>query len=350
MTLALPGMNGTRVAWVYPNGAGGYYRWSVDGTALQALAAAAPRVLSPGQRIGFVQNLTALLGAGELHGDDYMRLIAAFGDDEDPGVVGTLPVALNQIEAIFVDEPLEDEFAAYVRRVLTPAAKRFGLDRAPGEAPAVSIVRPQVLTWLAKKGRDEEALAHAERLAKSFLVDRGSVDPSLVGAVLELSAIRGDAALFDEYQKRFEAATAPTDRGPLLDALGSFPDAALRERALAYALSAAVRPHEVFEIPRAMSDNPAHRQQVFEWTLAHYDEIVKKIPPVYAVYLPNAAAGCDEARLAKGKEFFSVPEHSPPGAEVELARVLESGNDCIGLKKREGAAVTRYLTQVAEAK
>ena len=36
--------------------------------------------------------------------------------------------------------------------------------------------------------------------------------------------------------------------------------------------------------------------------------------------------------------------------EVELARVLESGNDCIGLKAREGAAVTRYLTQVAEAK
>ena len=48
--------------------------------------------------------------------------------------------------------------------------------------------------------------------------------------------------------------------------------------------------------------------------------------------------------VAKAREFFSLPVHSPPGTEVELARVLESGGDCIGLRAREGAAVTRYLT------
>jgi cytosol alanyl aminopeptidase len=350
MTIALPGLNGAKVAWLHPNAAGGYYRWSVDGPALHALAAAAPRVLDPAQRIGFVQNLTSLLSAGEIRGDDYLRLIAGFGSDEDPGVLGTLGGPLSQIEGTFVDEALEDEFAAYVRRVLGPAAERFGLNRKPEEAAAVSILRPQLLTWLAQMGRDEKALAHAERLAKSFLTDRGSVDPSLVNVILPLSALRGDSSLFEEYRKRFEAAAAPTDRMPLLDALGSFRDPALRERALAYALSPPVRPHEVFTIPQAMAETPAYRQQVFEWTLAHYDEIVKKIPPLYAVYLPYAGGGCSEARLAKAKEFFAIPAHSPPGTEVELARMLESGGDCIGLRAREGAAVTRYLTQLAEAK
>ena len=351
MTVTLPGMKGTKAAWVHPNAAGGYYRWSVDGPALHALAAAAPRVLDPAQRIGFVQTLTALLGAGELRGDDYMRLIAAFGNDEDPGVVSTLSGPLNLIETAFVEEPLADAYAAYVRRTLEPAAKRFGLDKAaPGEAPGVSILRPQLLRLLAQRGKDETALAEAERLAKSFLADRGSVDPSLVGAVIPISAIRGNAALFDEYQKRFEAAQAPTDRDPLLEALGAFHDPALRERALAYALSPPVRPHEVFEIPQRMAETPAYQQQVFDWTLAHYDAIVKKIPAVYVVFLPYSGGGCHEGRMLRAKEFFSMPEHSPAGTEVELARMLESGNDCLGLRKREGAAVARYLTQVAQAK
>jgi alanyl aminopeptidase len=350
MTVALPGLSGKKIAWLHPNAKSGYYRWSVDGTALHALAAAAPKVLEPAQRIGFVQNLTALLNAGEIHGDDYISLVEGFGKDEDPTVVSTLTGPLGLVHSTFVDESMEDAFATYVRRVLGPAAQRFGLDRAPGEPPSVSLLRPQMLRWLAREGKDEKALTHAERLAASFLADRGSIDPSLVGTVLQLSALRGDAARFADYQKRFEAATAPTDRGPLLDALGAFRDQALREKALAYALSDQVRPHEVFDIPQSMGETPAYQMQIFEWAMAHYDEILKKIPPVYAVFVPYMGGGCEETKLARAKEFFSQPAHTVPGAEVELARMLEAGHDCIGLKAREGAAVKRYLSQVAEAK
>lgn len=349
-TVTLPGVAGKKLEWVHPNAKNGYYRWSVAGPSLHALAAAAPKVLDRAQRIGFVQNLTALLNAGEVHGDDYVSLLEKFGADEDPNVVSTLTGPLSTIQTTFVDEGMEDAFATYVRRVLGPAAQRFGLDRAPGEAPAVSVVRPQLLSWLADEGKDEKALAHAEHLASMFLTDRGSIDPSLVGTALRLSALRGDAARFADYQKRFEAATAPTDRDPFLAALGSFRDPALREKALAYALSDQVRPHEVFEIPQAMGANPAYQMQLFEWAMAHYKEIIAKIPPVYAVFVPYFGAGCDAPKLAKAKEFFSQPEHSVAGAEVELARMLEAGNDCIGLKAREGEAVKRYLTQVAEAK
>ena len=74
------------------------------------------------------------------------------------------------------------------------------------------------------------------------------------------------------------------------------------------------------------------------------------MPPAYAVYIPYAGMGCDEDQLQKTNAFFSMPEHSPPGAEAELARVLEAGNDCIGLREREGELVRRYLNQLAVAK
>ena len=82
----------------------------------------------------------------------------------------------------------------------------------------------------------------------------------------------------------------------------------------------------------------------------NYDAYAKKMPPAYAVYIPYAGMGCDEDQLQKTNAFFSMPEHSPPGAEAELARVLEAGNDCIGLREREGELVRRYLNQLAVAK
>jgi alanyl aminopeptidase len=350
-TVTLPGLMGKPPAWVHPNGGGsGYYRWSVDPATLTKLAEAAPKVLSARERIGFLHNLDALLDGGDIHGDEFLRLISGFADEPRPEVAGALLEALGSIRGSFVTEDLEAPFAAYVRRLLDPSKQRFGLDRAPGEEEAVSILRPGLLGWLADQGRDEQALTHAERLAKSFLADRGSIDPSLVSRVLILSAIRGDAALFEEYRKRFEAATAPTDRGPLLSALGTFRDPKLREAALAYVLDGPLRPHEIFTIPRTMFETIAFRKQVYEWVTKNYDAYVKKMPPAYAVYVPYAGASCEEEQLQKTNAFFSMPEHSPPGAEAELARVLEAGNDCIDLRVREGESVRQYLSQLAQPK
>jgi len=346
-TVVLPGLAGNAPAWVHPNGARGYYRWSVDPATLTKLAEAAPKVLSGSERIGFLQNLDALLAAGDIHGDQYLRLIAAFADEPRPEVAGQLLESLKSAKAFFVTEDLETPFAVYVRRLLGPSKKRFGFDRSPGEEDGVSILRPQLLGCLADEGQDQEALTHAEQLAKSFLADRGSIDPSLVSQVLVLSAIRGDAALFEEYKKRFEAATAPTDRMPLLSALGNFRETKLREAALAYVLDGPLRPQELFTIPQTMAGTLEFRKQVYAWVTKNYDAYAKKMPPAYAIYIPYFGTGCEEEQLQKTNAFFSMPEHSPPGAEAELARVLEGGNDCIGLREREGELVRRYLNQLA---
>ncbi len=167
---------------------------------------------------------------------------------------------------------------------------------------------------------------------------------------LALSAIRGDAALFAEYKKRFEAATVPTDRAPLLGALGNFRDPKLREEALAYTLAGPLRPNEIFDIPQSMGSTIGQEKQVFEWVTQNYDAIMKKLPPVYAVYLPYMGSSCEKDQLEKTRVFYSAPEHTAPGMEPELARVLEAGNDCIGLRSREGKAVESYLTQLGQAK
>jgi alanyl aminopeptidase len=351
MDVTIPDLGGKRPAWVYPNGgASGYYRWSLDSAGLQTVAQAASTSLEPLERLSFIQNTGALLGAGEIHGDQYMALVASFSNDPRPDVIGALAPAVGRVKNIFVKPGMEPQFAAYVRRVFGPCAKRITYDRAPGEAEAISLLRPTILGWMAEEGQDPDALARAESMAKSFLDGSGTVDPSLVMGAVRLSALRGDQALYDRYRKRFEDAKVPTERTMFLQALGSFRDPKIRAEALDYAVTGPLRPQELFTIPQSMLGNPAYQEDVFTWLTKNYDVIVKRIPPVYSVYLPYLGMSCEEDRLTRLQAFFSAPEHSPEGTDKEVARVMEMGKDCSDLRGREGVAVSQYLTTLAMSK
>ena len=350
-TVTLPDLAGKNPAWIHPNaGSRGYYRWSVDPSDLQTLAGVPGETLTPVERIGLILNLSSLLDAGAIHGDDFCRLVLAYANDPRPEVTRAVTTALGTVKGSFVTSSLEAPFSNYVRRVLGPAAKRYGYDRGPQEEEAVSLLRPVFLGWLADEGRDPEALSVAERLGKSFFADRNSVDPSLVHQAVVLSAIRGDSTLFREYLNRFETTTFPTDRDNYLDGIGNFRAPELRTRALAYTLSGPLRPNELFSIPSAVGSTIGQEKEVFDWLAQNYDAFVKKLPPAYMIYMPYFGASCEHEMLEKAKAFFSMPEHTAPGMEPELARVLEGGNDCAGLRDREGKSVESYLAQLAQAK
>jgi alanyl aminopeptidase len=343
-TVRLPG--GGHPSWIHPNAdEAGYYRWSVDPAVLDRLTAIAPTGLTARERIGFLQNASALLDAGAIHGDQYLRILAGFSGETNPVVVSSVVTGLMDAKEAFLTEENQEAFGAYVRRVLGPALRRFGLDRKSHEGEAVSLVRPGLYLWLGDEGKDAQVLSHADSLARSYLRDRGSIDPSLIGTTLQLAALKDDPKLFEEYRRQFESATVPTDREPLLRALGGFRSATLRERALAYNLTGPLRPQEYFWIPQSIASVPWHRDRVWAWWREHYDEVTKKMPPEYAMYVTTMAGGCSESRLQSAEEFFSVPAHQPPGTQGMIAKVSEATRDCLGLRDREAQAAATVLEE-----
>ena len=87
---------------------------------------------------------------------------------------------------------------------------------------------------------------------------------------------------------------------------------------------------------------------VAAWARANHKAILAKIPPVYAPFLVYLGISCEQPKLDQTKAFYSAPENSAPGMDVELAKVMETGGDCVKLRAREGPAVAKYLTQVAQ--
>jgi alanyl aminopeptidase len=342
--------DGAIPAWIHPNAEEkGYYRWSVPDGMLAALAEGAEKSLSLRERIGFVGNLRALLAAGQVPGDRFLATLGGFARDPEPEVVAAVLEALTGVIHPFVMTETRGDFAAYVRSTFRPALERIGMEPRPGEPPTVSVLRPRLMQWLGDEGRDPRVLERGRALAAAYMKDPAAVDPSLHQAALELAALRGDAALLQTYQSRFEKAGTPTERQHFLAALGAFADTAVAPRALAYALRGPLRPQEILSVANALGMRPELRDVVFEWTLENYDAIASRIPPSSVPNLPRQAGGCSLERVERARAFFAAPARNPLGTAKELERTEAIVRECVSLHQREGAAAARYLRQVAAA-
>jgi alanyl aminopeptidase len=331
-------------AWVHPNAdERGYYRWSVPATTRRVIAEGGERTMTVRERVGFVGNASALLDAGAVRGDEYLELLLPSARDPEPEVVAAVVVALNKVKHAFVTPELEATFAGYVRRLLGPALERIGMDRRPNEAEEVSLLRPQLLLWLGRDGRDPAVLAHAATVASAYLADPASADPSVVGVALQLRALSGDRALFDEFRRRLETATVPAERDRFLAALGYFRTPELVDEALRFAAAGPLRPQEMFEIPEGIATAVANEARPYRFVTENYGAIRAKLPPMFLAFMPHFASGCSMERAESARAFFAEPPHTAPGIEKEMAKVAEAVKDCAALRSREGGTVAAYL-------
>jgi hypothetical protein len=322
----------------------GYYRWQLPQAQFVTLASNATTGLTPGERIAFLGNLGALLDASVIHGDAYLDVLNRFSSETDPDVLGSLLSALNRVEGALTerDRPL---YAAYLRRTIGPVLERVGYQPKPGESQPLTNLRPRLLTLLANVGKDPAAIAFAKEQSAKYMQDPASVHPTLVSSVLGISAFNGgDEAMFDEYRKRFEAATIPAERNRYLGVLGALRGDKVRDEAFAYVLGDKLRPNEIFTIPFSHFDTEEERAFTFEWILKNFDALAKRIPPQFLGGMPGIAGGCDESRLARTREFFSG-ERKIEGMERSMARTEEQVKECVAFRAREADTIRTYLAK-----
>jgi alanyl aminopeptidase len=259
-------------------------------------------------------------------------------------VVSSVVTSLGGVRRAFVPDSTAAVFAPYVRRTLQPALDRYGLERRSGEEEAISTMRGQLLTSLAREGEDGKVNSFAREAAARYLADSSSVDPGVVDAVLQLTARRGDAAMFTDFQQRYERSTVPLLRTRWLGTLGSFEDPALEVRALEYMVSDKVPPTEGFSIMRGFAGKTeAASHRLADWMMANYDKIASRVPPPMLRFMPMMGSGCSEERLKATQAFYADPARAVPGVDKTLERVADQVHGCLSLREREGKAVSEFL-------
>lgn len=334
-----------QVQWLYPNAdAGGYYRWSLPVSQLNLLSQKSQEFLSPKERIGFLQNMSALFDAGAISGDTYLSLMSGFANDDEPLVISAIMTALGRIRNTFVTPELQTAYQGYVRTLLSPAYKRFGAISDQNESPTLVSMRTELIATLADIGGDTTIQQTLDSLANLFLSNPEYTNPTMKRTAMISIATRGDQKLFDDIRNRLEESKSNEDRGLYLEMLGSFRDSSLMQQALTYSYNAQLKPQEIWYIPATISEySDASTDVVFKSLVENFDHLKAKVPADRLTSVWRYIGGCSQERVDAAQAFFAKDDHTLPNIEQTLKRVADATTDCLNLRKREGEAVSQYL-------
>jgi aminopeptidase N len=263
-------------------------------------------------------------------------------DDRTRAIVFELTTRLEYLGDFVIDDASRDQYRAWLRQLLRPAAQELGWAPAKGEAPELGSVRAYVLHALGYTARDPEVLAQARTLVERSFTDASAIDPTLATTVHNLAALEGDAALFDKFQERVESAKTPEQRALYRNAMAQFRDPALVQRALEYAVSGRMRNQDSPHFIAYILDEPETRDQAWAFVKAHWNDVKATFTPASgAAVVEGAGSFCDARGREDVREFFT--QNPVPAAERTLQQTLEQISNCSALRQRQHAHLAEWL-------
>jgi hypothetical protein len=341
MIVDLPGV--ANAEWIHPNAdEAGYYRWSLA-PALNLRLARHAAALSPRERMGMLDNASALLDAGQLASDDYLTFIAAFAGDTEPEITQKVAGQLATVRISLVPMEQRERFDAFGLPLLRPTLTRIGLKPVAGEPDHVTPLRSTLLGALGRQGRDPEVIALARELTTRYLANPRDVDPALANVVLDVTAYHGDVALWETFRAAFEQAKSPLDRNRLIGTLGAVRDKAVVEQSLAYALKGPLNSTEFMRIPYGVAGHRGQRARVVDWVIQHFEILKTRMSDFAFANLIGIGEGDDPAAFENLRRFLLDPVRRVPAADPNITKATERMEQRALLRERESARIIKFL-------
>jgi aminopeptidase N len=329
--------------WVFADaGAHGYYWLAYKSGSLQRIDAGATSELVPVERVGLLADEDAMMYVGRINIGDYLNTVVRMVGDMDPAVMDQVTEALDGFGLHLVNASDRNEYRQWIRNLLRPAARRLGWRPAPGENPERKEMRRVVLLTIGETGRDPEVLAQAAQLARAYTRDRSSVDPSLVGLVLNLAALAGDSSLYDEFLTESQRTKAPDQHDQYMYSLAHFTSPALIERSLEYALTPGIREQDLPAFLAVLMRNAAAQEDTWNFVKEHWRQVQGKLSTFAGGEFVEASSSfCTSRQRDDMLEFFKA--HPVPAASTSLKLATNVINRCIDLKAEQEANLAEWL-------
>ena len=328
--------------WVFANaGASGYYRVSYQPEAVRALAGAAEKNLSPGERIALQSDIWASVRAGNQPVGDYLALTEGYASDRTRAVMDDLLGRLDYIGRYVANDGDREAYRSWLRNVLAPAASEIGWEPKPGDSEEQKELRARIFGALGYNGRDPKVVADANLVTERVLENPASVDRELAGTALALSAMNGDETLYNRILAATKTAKAPEEYYGFLYTLTQFTDPKLLKRTLELAFSSDVRSQDALGLVRAVMGSADGEKVGWDYVRSHWAEVQKAGGPFAAnTMVSGTGSFCDAGLRNQVTEFFS--DHKVEG-ERTLRQALERINSCIDLKSHQSGNLAAWL-------
>jgi len=294
--------------------------------------------LTPGDRLGLVDDAWAAAVAGQGSVSSFLDLVFGFGGECAPAVWQTILAGLTWCDR-FVDGQPRERFRAAVRGLVRPAIEQLGWHGRDEDSDLDRELRGDLIRALGILGNDSETQARA-RTAESHARAGGSVEPAVAAAAIDIVAFVGGPDDYEAFRSRMNEAPTPQEQARYRFALTLFRDRALMERTLDLAASGAIRPQDAPLVLARAEGNRDVGEVAWRFVRDHWEEL-----------LPRFATS-SVIQLAQGTRFLTAPDqvaeiqaffltHDIPQNHRSLVQAMERQRLFAALRQRATAELMR---------
>ncbi len=304
--------------------------------------------LEPVERIALVGDQWAQLRANKASVGDYLALVKAVKADQNAEVISS---ALANVDAIYQrlanSSQERQDISAWLTKNFRPEYERLGAPT-PQDPPNKRELRATLFRILGYYGKDPDVLAQAREMARKYLENQASVDPTLGQTALSVAARNGDAELFDTMQHVYETSNSPELQDTALSLLASFEDRQLANRAMEYAISGKVRNQDAAIQFALELSAPSTRDQAWKFVKEHWDSIHALLTPeIGSALVYSTGSFCSEQARDDVQQFFAT--HPVASADQAVKHSADRINGCIEFRNQQQSNLKRWLQSLADS-
>ena len=334
-------------AWVIGNdGFAGYYRVAYSAEALSRLVEVAPRSLSRAERVGLIDDIRAMVAAGDLPIGRAFAWLPSLVDTDDRFTVAATARIVRSVYPDLVPEGLRTNYSRFVKRLYARQARALGWRARQGESEDTRLLRADLLALAADVGKDVKLVRQAKRLTRRWLRDRRAIDSDLTTTALAVAGSHGSGKLYKELYRQAKRSKDRRERRYLLGAMAAFEGKKELADNLALLLSPEFEGDEALTLLRRALRHPATRDAAYRFIRDNFDAVQQRVSRFVAPYM-FAVAGvhCDEAGRKDAEAFFGPKAEKVPGAPRLLAQALERARLCVERRRVHQASLAEFLSR-----
>ena len=229
------------------------------------------------------------------------------------------------------------KYSHYIRENFGPRARQLGWLPRKNDSEDDRLIRPQLVTFVARQGEDPQLIASATELANSWLNTRTVLPAETIGGIFQVAARNGDDVMREKILKAIKTEKDEFYLQVLFGALASFRQKELVEKNLQLLAAGEFDWRFAFRLILVPQQTPDLERLPLEVVKSDYDSIVAKLPHAvdtdYAGFLPYTAGGCSAQDAEEAQSFFGPRMVHVNGGPRNLAQVVESIKLCAARKK-----------------
>lgn len=227
--------------WIKLNpGAIGFYRTKYSASMLDMFTSSIRnQSLPPLDRLSLLDDLFALVQAGQSSTDQVLKLIEAYQNETNYTVWTCITTSLIKLQTLLSHTTLDTEFNNYGVNLYKPIADHLGWDAKPNENHLDTLLRGLVLNRLASF-ECPQFLAEAQKRFALHVSGEKSVPADIRGACYKAVLKHGNLDTFEQMLKLYRTTDLHEEKDRISRSLGNINDVTILRKVIDFAMSVSV--------------------------------------------------------------------------------------------------------------